>query len=251
MIRNIHNYIGLSAIVCAFGCARSHDSSPVVRPVAAQEQARVELDMVQAKEEPKAAPLAAGGSFAFPADEGGKILGRILPPRSPTPSPLGPLPAKPASEYRLPGYLASPDAAAAPASIAPKLYPQPTRIGVRPTPLPERVPTDLALRELDRPESIVLPVGALAKIDALDVKKPADLPILARPSADRASLDDPTAEFTTRSVINNNLPLRVTLSMFVKLNLPDPFEHAGPAKVKIAIPDDPAKALGNPPLPRP
>ena len=74
---------------------------------------------------------------------------------------------------------------------------------------------------------------------------------LARPTPDRASLEDPTTEFTARSILSDNLPLRVTMALFVKVNLPDPFENAEPAKVKLTIPDDPAKALGNPPLPRP
>lgn len=245
----IRNFSALMAIALAFGCAKSNGPSPGVQPIAAQDQAKVEPAKVEPKEQAKGAPLAAGGSFTFPADDGGKILEGILPPKSP--APLGPLPAKTASERLLPAYLAAPDAATVPASLAPRLYPQPMRIAVRPTPLPDRVPIDLAQRELDRPENIVMPVGALTKIDALDVKQPVTLPILARPTADRAPLDDPTAEFTARSIMNDNLPLRVTLSMFVKVNLPDPFENAEPARVKITIPDDPAKALGNPPLLRP
>jgi hypothetical protein len=245
----IRSFSALIAITLAFGCAKSNGPSPVVQPIAAQDQAKVEPAKVDPKEHAKGAPLAARGSFTFPTDGGGKILAGTLPPKAP--APLGPLSAKTASERTLPAYLAAPDAASVPASLAPRLYPQPMRIAARPTPLPDRVPADLAQRELDRPESIVLPVGALTKIDPLDVKPPVALPILARPTGDRAPLDDPTAEFTARSIVNNNLPLRVTLSLFVKVNLPDPFENAGPAKVKVSIPDDPAKALGNPPLLRP
>jgi hypothetical protein len=240
----------LPLIVVAFGCSKSNGPSPSVQPVAAQEQAKGEpAKSAESKEEIKGVRLAAGGSFTFPADDGGKILGQILPPKAP--APLGPLPAKIASERSLPAYLAAPDAATIPASLAPRPYPQPMRVASRPTPLPDRVPSDLAKREVDLPESVVLPVGALTKIDPLDVKQSVALPILARPTTDRASLEDPTTEFTARSIVNNNLPLRVTLSLFVKVNLPDPFENAEPAKVKITIPDDPAKALGNPPLPRP
>ncbi len=246
MIRRIINHavFGVLTVGIATGCGKADapGSSVGLQPIAvASEQAGV-------KEETKAAPLAAGAAFNFPADEGGKILGRILPPGPP--APLGPLPAKAQSERILPGSLAAPDATRLPASLSPRLYPQPPRQALRPSPLPDRIPIDLASRELDRPGTIVLPVGGLTKIDALDVKSPVALPILARPTADRASLEDPTAEFTARSIINDNLPLRVTLAMFVKVNLPDPFENVEAARVKVTIPEDPARALGNPP-PRP
>lgn len=251
MLRSRHLIVcfGIAAVCFALGCAKEdgRGGSPNLQPVAAaQEQPKP----VAVKEQPKeAAKPAAVGDFAFPTDEGGKILGRILPPKPP--ASLGPLPTKEPSERKLPAFLSNPDLATVPPTLAPLPYPQPPRAIVRPTAMPDRVPADLAQHDLDRPETIVLPVGALTKIDRLDLSKPAELPILARPTADRASLDDPTAEFTARSVINSNLPLRVGLSMFVRVNLPEPFENAAAAKVKTTLPDDPNSALGNPPPPKP
>lgn len=248
----LRGFFWLIAIGVTIGCGRSDapGESTTVRPIVAREQPQNEpAKSADAREETKSAHLAAGGSFAFPADEGGKILSRILPPSKP--AALSPLPSKSASERPLPAFLAAPDATGTPTTLAPKPFPQPPRTAPRPMPLNDRVPIELAQREIDRPEVVVLPVGGLTKIDALDLKKPVHLPILARPTADRASLEDPTTEFTARSILNDNLPLRVTMALFVKVNLPEPFENAEPAKVKITIPDDPAKALGNPPLPRP
>ena len=249
----IRGFIVIGTVCFTIGCGKSDGpgTSPGLQPVAAaNEQANQDpAKGADPKDAAKGTPLPAGGTFTFPADDGGKILGRILPPMPP--APLGPLPARTASERALPAFLAAPDASSMPATVTPRPYPQPMRIAPRPTPLPDRVPFDLSLRELDRPEIIVLPVGGLTRIDPLDVKSPVDLPILARPTPDRAPLDDPTAEFTAKSVINANLPLRVTLALFVKVNLPDPFENAEAAKVKLTIPDDPAKALGSPPPPKP
>ena len=118
-------------------------------------------------------------------------------------------------------------------------------------PLPDRVPLELAQTFPNLPERIEFPVGSLTKWEMLDVKQPAPLSILARLTPDRASLDDPTLEFTAQSILNNKLPLRSTEAPFVKVNLPDPFENVEAAKVKVAIKQDPLTALGNPPPPKP
>ncbi len=129
--------------------------------------------------------------------------------------------------------------------------PTPVRIDPRPSAPTERVPVDLAGVALDRPDRIELPVGSSLQTPTPDVKQPPGLPILARPSTDRAPLEDPTADWTAASIITVKLPLRSTQAPFVKVGLPDPFENVEAAKVKTAVAEDPLRALGNPPPPKP
>jgi hypothetical protein len=87
--------------------------------------------------------------------------------------------------------------------------------------------------------------------DGRDVSKPADLPILSnRPVPDRAPLTDPTLEFTARSVISVSLPLRSVQVGFLRIALPDPFEHAEAARPRTPVVENPNRSLGNPPPPR-
>ena len=94
----------------------------------------------------------------------------------------------------------------------------------------------------------------LASADATDLVtalRRGEVPILARPTVTRASLDDPTEEFTALSILSDKLPLRATTAPFVKVNLPDPTENVEAAKVKVVVSEDPIKSIGNPPPPRP
>jgi len=72
----------------------------------------------------------------------------------------------------------------------------------------------------------------------------------SRPAADRAPLSDPTVEFTARSVVSSSLPLRTLPVGFLRIPLPDPFEHADAARPRTPVVEDPNRALGSPPPPR-
>jgi len=122
---------------------------------------------------------------------------------------------------------------------------------LRPSALPERVPTSLANSLPDLPPRDELPTGPLVRQEGRDITMPAELPILsARPVGDRAPLTDPTLEFTARSVISPTLPLRTTPAGFIRISVPDPFEHADAAKPRTPVVDDPNRSLGSPPPPR-
>jgi hypothetical protein len=112
------------------------------------------------------------------------------------------------------------------------------------------VPTDLSPLVVDAPQRIEFAVGTLSKLPAVDAKQAVLLPILARRSLDRGSLEDPTTEFTAQSIINNKLPLRSLPAPFVKVDLPNPFENAEAVKVKVIVKEDPLTAVGDPPPPR-
>lgn len=224
------------------GCGKpSVPGNASVVPIAAAEQA-VAKDDASKKDAP------ATSQFRFSSDEAGQRFEKLLPP---VPlARLEPLPLKVPSERGLPASITQPTLSTSEAFQGTVRYPSATTIVVRPMALPDRVPIDLARIQIDRPEVLNFPVGGLTKRETPDVKLPTALPILAKPIPDRASLDDPTTEFTAESIINKNLPLRSTTAPFVKVNLPDPFENAPAAKVKVTIPDDPAKALGTVPPPK-
>jgi hypothetical protein len=175
-------------------------------------------------------------------------LAKTLPPSNP-PTLADPTPAAP-KPRKLPAFLDAPSVPTTdPGPIVPRL-PLPPAKEVRPTALPDRVPTDLAPERPLLPERGAFATGPLTKQAGPDPATPAEVPILsAKPVPDRASLADPTTEFTARSVISPMLPLRTQPAGFLRFNLPDPFEHSAAARPPVA-PEDPNRALGTIPPPR-
>jgi hypothetical protein len=82
---------------------------------------------------------------------------------------------------------------------------------------------DVPLRP--EPESL-----ALVREPSQRVHSPASLPVQAKQLADRASLEDPTMEFSLERATANPAPLRTAPLPFMRLNLPEPFEHRATAK---------------------
>jgi hypothetical protein len=235
-------FLAIAAAVGLTSCGRSPaPPAAVATPVVAVIDPS---DSMKPNEPPaaKAEPLADGGSFPFPDDTGGKALAKSLAPAAPPRMPAG-VPVVP-RERKLPAFLDAPgpvlpDAANSP----PRLALAPIK-DVRPLPLPDRVPPDLGGVVPDLPARPEVPTGSLVRIPARDVSQPAELPPLSpKPVADRAPLTDPTAEFTAASVISPGLPLRTAPAGFVRLNLPDPFENAGAAKVRTPVTEDPNRVL--------
>jgi hypothetical protein len=190
-----------------------------------------------------------GGTFPFPDDAGGKALAKSLTPRSPVSFPAAG-PATP-RERNLPGYLKAPSPTLPDGTGNLPRLPIPIAKESRPTPLPDRVPSDLGGVFPQLPPRSELQIGPLTRQESRDVSKPAELPILSnRPVPDRAPFTDPTLEFTAQSAISPMLPLRTQPTGFVRINLPDPFEHVDAAKPRTPVIDDPNRALGSPPPPR-
>jgi hypothetical protein len=116
--------------------------------------------------------------------------------------------------------------------------------------LPEPLPADFARLDPTPPARIHLPEGELTRLPAIDTSRPLLLPPLAQPVPDRASLEDPTADYSARAVIGAILRPRTTPVPFLKLNLPDPFENAETVRLRINIPEEPNRSLGSPPAPK-
>jgi len=240
----------LLALLLGTGCGKPGVSNNPTNALLAVANDRAADDKPAApnpKEE--TSPPTAGG-FKFPEDDGGKLLSKLLQPPARTANGLT-VPRSGRIEHPLPPAIERPEAPAAGSSAAPPRLPAPPRTQAKPAPLPDRAPIEIGPRIVAVPERLVMPEGTLTKIEARDVKEPAAVPILARPTVTRASLDDPTEEFTALSILSDKLPLRSTTAPFVKVNLPDPAENVEAAKVKVVVKEDPLKSIGNPPPPKP
>ena len=244
------------SLTVAVGCGKSDPPATAVVAAPAAEAVSAhprEIEFQEAEkpapaEKPAAPVIADGGSFAFADDGGGKLLAKTLPPASP-PTLTDPTPAAP-KPRTLPGFLDAPSVPTDdPGPTVPRL-PLPGSKTARPTALPDRVPTDLAPDRPSLPDRGDFATGPLTKQAGPDPAAPAEVPVLsAKPVPDRASLADPTTDFTARSVVSPTLPLRVQPAGFLKFNLPDPFEHSAAARPPVAA-EDPNRALGTIPPPR-
>jgi hypothetical protein len=233
------------AVLAAFGCAKQPDrvESMVVQPVAAAEQSVLTSEIATHKEESSALTRVA----AFADDGAGKLLSQLMMPGSP--AFRARLEQKGPGERPPPTSIARPDPPATGVALIPATYPSPAAAELRRVVLAERVPADFAPL-VNVPQRTEFVVAFIPGIPAPDAKRRVALPILARPTLDRASLEDPTADFTAQSIVNNKFPPRSTPAPFIRVNLPDPFENAEAVKVKTIIKEDPLTAVGNPPPPK-
>jgi hypothetical protein len=254
----IRSTILVAILAILAGCGDSPPPDPVAsvpvvasdptpeRPPAAPGLKNLDAAIAEAGREP--APTPDGGTFPFPDDAGGKALAKSLAPAA-----LPPLPAAGPGGPRPRGLpsLTDPTAPLPTATPTPPRWPLPAGKPVRPVPLPDRVPADLGKKVPDLPPRGDLPVGPLTRTEGPDMSRPADLPILSsKPVPDRAPLTDPTGEFTAQSVISLVLPLRTGSTLFIPINLPDPFEHAADARPRTPVVEDPNRVLGDVPRPK-
>lgn len=231
-----------------FGCNPSPQPvAPEVTVAAAPqpEPAPKAQPVVQAppkKEEPPAPPT----MFPFPNDAAGKELPRVVTPPAPPSLPVEKLglapkvrlaPAKVLDPAPLPKmtYAPSPLPAGKPASILPT------------APL-ERVPLDLGFGASAVPAKPTFPESPGIAIKARDVNLPPDLVPLGRQLADRASLEDPTAEPGNSTIVTRTPTPVLGQSGFLKVVLPDPFELGDQVKSKVlpAAEPSPAPVVVNP-----
>jgi hypothetical protein len=242
----------LANAALAISVAGCGPTNPPAVAVAPAEAAAAQLPLA-AKDQPaverKPERIPDGGTFTFPDDAGGKALTKLVAPPVPTPMPIA-VPVVP-TERRLPAFLDAPTPSTFDAASAPPRLPLPEAKPARPTALPERTPPDFGGLLPQLPPRGEFATGPLTRTEARNVNVPPELPPLSpRPVADRGPLTDPTTDFTARSVINPNLPLRTEPTGFVRISLPDPFEHADAARPRTPVVENPNRSLGNPPPPR-
>lgn len=231
------------------GCNQSPPPAAAVAPVAVAEEKAAPVTKDLPPAERKTERIADGGTFSFPDDAGGKALTKLVTPPVPAPMPST-VPVVP-KERRLPAFLDAPAPLTFDATSAPPRLPLPDAKPARPTALPDRVPSDLGGLLPQLPPRGEFATGPLTRSDARNVSVLPELPPLSpRPVADRGPLTDPTIDFTARSVINPNLPLRTEPTGFVRINLPDPFEHVEAAKPRTPVAESPNRSLPNLPPPK-
>jgi hypothetical protein len=76
------------------------------------------------------------------------------------------------------------------------------------------------------------------RVPSVDVNQPIPLPMLAKPSADRAPLDDATGEASNAAALSATTPERMKPVPFLKLTLPDPFENRRPVAPPLTLSED-------------
>ena len=73
------------------------------------------------------------------------------------------------------------------------------------------------------------------RVPSVDVEKPVGLAPMARPLPDRGALADPTLPASRSAVLSAALPERSRPAPFVRLTLPDPFEHRDAVRLRSPV----------------
>ena len=119
----------------------------------------------------------------------------------------------------------------------------------RPAELPEPLPLFDQRATPRMPEAQHLLVGPRLRISSPDVNQPPPLPILAQQIPNRASLDDPTLDASLAAALALAPPMRVKPAPFMRLVLPDPFEHRETGRLRQPLPEDSTPATASPRTP--
>lgn len=215
------------------GCGRhSTGISPESEANAAESSEAVTSD------QGAAVPSKSASEFPFPPDKGGGLLADRLRPANQIP----PLPEeKPAPSKRLAGSakLENPEVPLPKLSI-PSLpsIPLAKTKQIRPTLVEGEPPLSRERLNLPGPGPVKLAAGPKVAWPSPDINQPMPLPILARQVTDRASLDDPSGEVSQAAALAAKVPGRTAPAPFLKLTIPDPFEHRTTVRLRTA-PDVP------------
>ena len=174
--------------------------------------------------------LLLGGS----TDQGAKLVAEVLQPREKREAKIpGPKGWPAAGLVENPGLPILPYAGGLPRTD----LPIPGRV-VRPRHPTEETPLAGYRGQPVPPPVPEMAVAPLVRLAAVDVNEVPPLPILAKPVPDRASLADPTMEASTAAAVANAIPVRISPAPFVRLNLPDPFEHHHAVRVRTPPAED-------------
>lgn len=188
--------------------------------------------------QPPAPPAPPPPTFAFPADLTGQGLARVVAPDVTRPLPAERVGAGPRPRA-VPEKVLDPDAFARVGFAPPPVLP-PRPTAPKPVAPPEKVPVNFGAGADGGPAKPVLPVAVVATERARDANLPPPAPVLGRPVADRASLDDPTGEFGNAAVVAGVVPVPLAASGFQKVAIPDPFELAEHVKPPVPAPAEPS-----------
>jgi hypothetical protein len=224
------------------GCGRhSTGISPESEANAAESSEAVTSD------QGAAIPSKLASEFPFPPDKGGRLLADRLRPANQVP----PLPEeKPAVSKHLAGpeKLENPDLSLPKVPVPLPSIPFPKTKQIRPTLVEGEPPLSRQRFDLPGPAPVKLAAGPKVAWPSPDINQPIPLPILARQVTDRASLDDPSGDASLAAVLASKVPDRTAPAPFLRLTIPDPFEHRN--AVRLHTTPDAAFPTGGPPSPR-
>ena len=249
-------YVALFLVLGIVSCQQKTSTSPVslIDPPGyfpATEEPKAIAAEVMPKANQVSASLAvdAGGKFEFPTDSSGPLLEKLLVPRDPEPF-AAPNQSR-QIERAVPGRIAQPAPEMPSTAALPVPFPLSVIRDVQPRLPIDSVPLELARAIPEVPARITMPIGLATQIASSVTDQPVELSQLSVRSPSRASLVDPTDEFSASSVIGAKLPLRSTPAPFVQLDIPNPFENRAAVKLSTPIVVDPVAALALPPSPKP
>lgn len=178
--------------------------------------------------------------FPFPADAGGAAVAKVVTPDVTRPLPADRLAVAPQPRPVPPKVLDPQSPVATNYGLPPLLPPKPA--DPKPHAPAERLPFDLGARADALPAKPSLPVGAVVTERARDVNVPPAAPVLGRPLIDRVALDDPTSDLANAAIVSASVRVPPTVSGFVKVSVPDPFELGEQVKPKVPASAEPSAA---------
>jgi hypothetical protein len=99
------------------------------------------------------------------------------------------------------------------------------------------------------PEQPRLAVGPRVHLASPDVNAPIPLPLLGQQVQDRSSFDDPTLDASLALALALSPPLRITPAPFLRLLLPNPFEHRDAIRLRQAPDEETTPVTATPRVP--
>ena len=195
-------------------------------------------------------PASPSVRFSYPADKGGQQLDKLLTPGLPR---LAVQAQRRTQQPPRPTPLERPELGVPLVADTPLRLPMPPEAKRMPQPLNDAVLTIASEPVPSTPPPPRLAAAPPVRIDGPDLSKPAAMPNLARYQPDRASLADPTGDYSIESVLARDWPERVGPAPFDKLDLPEPNAGTGNLRLPASERDDPLLTLPrlpNRPAPR-
>jgi hypothetical protein len=210
-----------------FGCNRQRRLAEVVHPEVSVEAVSTAESLGnpwQAEEESEAA--------LFADDRGERLLANLLPP-SETPPGISVEKHSPRVPFSTSSSLEMLKTRMPPAHVE---LPQP-RASIagskKPTALlPEGMPLAFSRAEPVTPERRDLPAGERVRVAFPRLDGPLPLPPLATPYQEPLATEDPTGEYSLAAALAAPPPKRTSSAPFLRLTIPDPFEHRPAARLR-------------------
>jgi hypothetical protein len=226
------------------GCGRQIEARPLEVSNAEEGSPKdAPVRIAADKEKPQADSDGPAQVPAPPADKASKLIDALLRPQEKL-SPLG--------DVSGPRKLAGPKFLERPEAPLTRYTGLPPRSSVRsagkprlPSALAEGAPLSDYRGDPQPPAAVQLPSGQLVKRPGADLTGPAPVPLLASRRPDRAASSDTTMEFSSAATLQTAIPARTTPAPFMRLNLPDPFEHRQAVRLQNPPEEDPMPVTGS------